>query len=80
MLCDNNFENNLDASIVNNKIEADQLYSGYVYGDIDDRRQNSILKLLSVIENIKLKTIVITDTSVPTITYHSKGRLIPLNK
>lgn len=38
LLCDNNFENDLDAVIANIKIETDQLHSGYVYRDINNKR------------------------------------------
>lgn len=79
MLHDDNFENDLITAIADTEIEADQLYSGYVYSDIDDRRQNLILKLLFAIDNIKLKTTVANDTTFLTITYHSKDCLILLN-
>lgn len=56
-LRDNNFENNFDAAIADIKIEADQLYSRCIYNDIDNRRQDSILKLSSAIDNIKSRII-----------------------
>ena len=37
-LCDDNFENDFDVIIADTKIEADQLYSGCVYSDIDNGR------------------------------------------
>lgn len=74
-----NFENNLDTTIADTKIEADQLYSGYVYSDINDRKQNPILKLLFAIDNIKSKTTVANNTAFPIITYHSKDCFILLN-
>lgn len=79
LLHDDNFENDLDTAIANTGIETDQLHNGCVYGDIDNRRQDSILKLLSTIDNIKSKTMVASGTAVLIITYHSKGCLIPLN-
>ena len=56
MLSHDYFENNLNTIIANTKIEWGQLYSSCVYNNIDNRRQNLILKLLSAINNIKLKT------------------------
>ena len=79
MLHDNNFENDYDVVIADTEIEADQLYSGYMYSNINNRRKNLTLKLLSAIDNIKSKTMVESDIAVPTITYHSKGCLILLN-
>lgn len=76
LLCDNNFKNNL---IANTKIEKDQLHSGCMYSDINNRKQDLTLKLLFAINNIKSKTMVVSDITVPIIIYHSKGRLIPLN-
>lgn len=79
MLHDNNFENILDAVIANTKIEVNELYNRYVCGDIDNRRQDSILKLLFAIDNIKSKTTLILDIVILVITYYSKRCLIPLN-
>lgn len=79
MLYDDNFENDPDTAIADTKIEADQLHSRYVYSDINDGRQNPILKLLFAIDNIKSGTMLIQDNAVSVITYHSKGRLILLN-
>lgn len=78
-LRDDNFENDLDVAIAETKIEADQLHSGCVYSDIDDGRQNPILKLLSAIDNIKSGTTPIQNNAIPVITFLSQGRLIPLN-
>ena len=79
LLCDDNFENDLDAAKADTKIKADQLHSGYVYSDINNERQDPISKLLSAINNIKSKTIVANNITVRTITHHSKGHFILLN-
>ena len=79
LLHDDNFENNLDAAIADTKIEADQLHCRYMYSDINNRKQNLILKFLSAIDNIKSKLTVASDTAFPTIIYPSKSRLIFLN-
>lgn len=50
-----------------------------MYSDINNRRQNLTLKLLSTINNIKSATTAISDTIVPIITYYSTSHLIPLN-
>lgn len=59
LLRDNNFENDFDIVITDIKIEIDQLYNRYVYGDINNKRENLILKLLSAINNIKSRTMPI---------------------
>lgn len=79
MLRNNNFENNLDTIITETKIEVDQLYSRYVYGDIDNGTQNATLKLLSTIDNMKSKTTPTKDNAVSVIIFYSQGHLIPLN-
>lgn len=60
MLYNNIFENDFNAIIADTKIEADQIY-GCIYSDIDNERQNLMLKLLFAINNIKLKTISIQE-------------------
>lgn len=52
-LCDSNFENNLDATIANTSIKKDHINNGCVYSDINNKRQNLMLRLLLVIGNIK---------------------------
>lgn len=79
LLRDDNFENNFDTAIVDTKIETDQLHRWYRYSDIDNGKQNLTLKLLSIIDNIKSKTTVVSNTTFPTIIYHSKSYLIFLN-
>ena len=79
LLHDDNLENDLDTAIAETEIEADQLHSGCVYSDINDGRQNPTLKLLSAIDNIKSRTMPTSDNAVLVITFHSQGRLIPLN-
>lgn len=79
MLHDNNFENDFDATIADIKIKADQLYSKYVYSDIDNRKQNPILKLLFAIDNIKSVITATSNIAVLIIIYHSKNCLIFLN-
>ena len=54
--CDDNIENDFDAAIADTKIKVDQLHSECMYSDINNARQNSILKFLSIIDNIKLGT------------------------
>lgn len=65
--------------MVDIKIEVKHLYSGYIYNDIDNRKQNLILKLLSAIDNIKLATMAASDIAIPIITYYSKDFFISLN-
>lgn len=76
MLYDNNFENNLNVIITDTKIEVNQLKNRFVYSDINDRRQNSILKFLFIINKIKLAIILAKNTAIPIITYYSKRYLI----
>ena len=79
LLYNNNFKNDFDTAIANTKIQADQLYSRCIYSNINNRKQNLILKLLSAIDNIKLAIIIISRTIFSIITYYSKGCLIFLN-
>ena len=76
LLHDDNFENNLHIVIADTKIEANQLYSGHVHSNINNRKQNPTLKLLSTIDNIKLKIIVVSDIAFPIITYYNKDHFI----
>lgn len=73
MLYDNNFENNVNIVIANTKIKANSLYSGYIYNDIDNEKQNLVMKLISTIDNIKLTIIVASYIVVSIIIYYSKG-------
>ena len=52
-ICKDNHENYLHATIADTKIERDHTYNSYIYNDINDRRQNPTLQLLSAIGNIK---------------------------
>lgn len=79
MLYNNNFEKNLNIAIANTKIKADELHSKCIYNDIDNGRQNQILKLLSTIDNIKSMITVASDIIVPIITYHNTTYFIFLN-
>lgn len=79
MLHNNNFETNHDTIIINTKIEADQLYHKYIYSNINNKKQNLILKLLSAINNIKSMIMAINDIIVLIIIYYTKSYLIYLN-
>ena len=78
-LHNNNFENNYNTIIADIKIKANQLHSRYMYSDIDNKRQDLILKLFFAINNKKSKTIVTSDITFSTLIYNSKNRLIFLN-
>lgn len=59
LLCNNNFENDFEIAIADTKIKANQLYSRYIYSNIDNEKQNLKLQLLSTIDNIILEKISI---------------------
>lgn len=76
---DGNYENDFDIAIADISIERDHIHNGCVYSNINNRRQNPTLQLLSAIGNIKAIASA-PDTSTSTIvSYHNKGRLVPLN-
>lgn len=50
-----------------------------MFSNINNRKRNPTLKLLSSIDNIKSATTAASDTSVSIIIYYSKSRFIPLN-
>lgn len=79
MLHNNNFKNNFDTVIANNKIEINQLQSKYVYSDIDNRNQNLALKLLSIIDNIKSVITAISNITILIIIYYNKDYHIFFN-
>lgn len=75
-LCKNNNENDSHAAIADTKIEGDHIHSGCIYKNIDDGRQNPILRLLSAINNIKVTDLTLDTTSSLIISYHNKGQLL----
>lgn len=79
MLRNNNFANNLNITIADTKIEVNKFYSRCVYSDINNKKQNPILKLLFAIVNIKLETMPTRNIAVPIISYYRKRRFILLN-
>ena len=50
-----------------------------MYSNIDNRRQNPTLKLISAIDNIKLETTPTQNNAVLVITFYSQAHLINLN-
>lgn len=73
LLYNNNFENNINIAIANTKIKTNSLYGGYIYNNIDNEKQNLVMKLISTIDNIKLTIMVASYIIVSIIIYHSKG-------
>lgn len=51
-ICKNNYKNNYYTGITDTNIQKNHLYSSCIYININDRKQNLILQLLSVIDNI----------------------------
>ena len=59
-LNDGNLENDLNATIASIGIEGEYINTGCIYRNIDNQHQNSTLRLLFIIVNIKL-TVSTTD-------------------
>lgn len=78
-LCKGNYENDFYAAITNTEIKKDHIYSSCIYNDIDNRRQNLILRFLSTISNIKIIDLTSDMTSPSIIFYCNKGQLFLLN-
>lgn len=77
--CKNNHKNNLYVAIVEKRIEEDHIHSGYIYSNIDDRKKNLILQLLSAIGNIKASNSSLDLISPSVIFFCRKDWLILLN-
>ena len=78
-ICEDNYKNDICAAIPDKKIERDQIDSGYIYSNFDNRWKNPTLQLLSAIDNIKT-TDLSSDSISPLIISHcSRGRLVLLN-
>ena len=78
-LKDGNFENNLNTTIATTSIEGDHINNSCIYSDINDRRQNFGLRLLSTSANI---ISIVTNSDLLTlivISYYSKSQLVLLN-
>lgn len=73
------FENDLDIAIAKTDLKKDHIYSVYVYSNIDNARQNLILKLLSAINNMKKIVDLLNNMIVVVISYCNKNHLVLLN-
>ena len=78
-LCDGNSENNLDAAIASTGIERDHINSGCVYSNINDKRQNPILRHLSAVGNIKAIAFTSDPPTSTIVFYYNRSPLVPLN-
>ena len=78
-LCNSNFENNFDTAIASIGIERDHINSGCIYSNIDNERQNSTLRLLSMVGNIKVTASTSNPPTSTIVFYRNRGQLVPLN-
>lgn len=78
-LYDNNIKNDLDTAIASRGIEKDYINSGYIYNNINNRRQIPTLWLLSTISNIKVQAYI---PNLPILTisnFCTRSQFVPLN-
>ncbi len=78
-LCNGNFENELDAFIASIRIKEDHINSGCIYSNIDDRRQNLNICLLSVIGNIKAQAPTLDSSRSDIVIFCMRDQLVLLN-
>ena len=74
-----NFENDLNIAIASIEIEKDHINSGYIYSNINNRRQNLTFQHLSAIGNIKAQVPIPDPPRSNIITFCINDQSILLN-
>lgn len=74
-----NLENNLHSTVDDTQLQNNGILSGCLYTDTDNTRQHPTTKLVSAIANHHQLLSQIPRSSLPTLTYQTRGHLMPLN-